>query len=645
MGHQGLTAEQPAWKGFVRGAKKDMPKSKNKTEKKNNEKRSRWYRGLSAVTAAILLCSQAAVASASSDLAGRIEAAVQLSETNLEENSDAVRLLLQTCMDELDESDPVSKTLQSILFLIDGGSADQTTVVVLLKSLLDTKEGSGTADQADQKMKESGENAEDPAYAVQVSGVEAVGGEKSLTDEPEEGKADVPAQAAAERESKTGLPVFEVTDYIRQILQERVLVDVPEDWGNNDEEGRSLISYSPANKSGAISPASGTLSFSFFSMNGEDEKAAFETYERNISKMSVTSAVSSTDASAAGLNARSVEFTMNVGANAFSCESICFAYEDMIYAIELMQGPLTSYDFFPVYQTVVDSAELGSDDELEEARKVKEDRRIRKQEEQEAETLGASSGQTGDQGQAGTAGQSGTQGDSGTQDTDGTQGDSGTQDNTGSQDQPGTTVVPEIIQAADGDDSISSFQYILNGHRYQFPTTVGGMASGDLPLDMQTTLPYNLFPETAEQKGKFAEIINTEYFYFENDLNKEMAAVTNMSGRAVQMPEGILTMLIDTKGDAVNVALPCGLHVGSPESDILKGFPAFEGMAMDGYARFIGNELLYACNVRDDGCNGYVLIRNDAPYYSTISIICEDQVVREISFECIGSVRAQGVFL
>ena len=68
-------------------------------------------------------------------------------------------------------------------------------------------------------------------------------------------------------------------------------------------------------------------------------------------------------------------------------------------------------------------------------------------------------------------------------------------------------------------------------------------------------------------------------------------------------------------------------------------------MALDGYAAFRGNELLYACNVRDDGCNGYALIRNDDPYYSALTIICENGIVKEISFECIGSVRAEGVFL
>ena len=56
---------------------------------------------------------------------------------------------------------------------------------------------------------------------------------------------------------------------------------------------------------------------------------------------------------------------------------------------------------------------------------------------------------------------------------------------------------------------------------------------------------------------------------------------------------------------------------------------------------FRGNELLYACNIRDDGCTGYVLIRNDAPYYSAVSMICDQGIIKEISFECLGSVAGR----
>ena len=56
-------------------------------------------------------------------------------------------------------------------------------------------------------------------------------------------------------------------------------------------------------------------------------------------------------------------------------------------------------------------------------------------------------------------------------------------------------------------------------------------------------------------------------------------------------------------------------------------------------------EFIYGSNTRSDGTFGYLLIKNDAPYYSSLSIICENGNVREISFECIGNIRANGLFL
>ena len=139
--------------------------------------------------------------------------------------------------------------------------------------------------------------------------------------------------------------------------------------------------------------------------------------------------------------------------------------------------------------------------------------------------------------------------------------------------------------------------------------------------------------------------VNTQYYYFENALHKEMAGVTNMIGYLAYASECVMTALIDTEGTNVDIVLPGGVRVGGQESDIYGAFPEFRGRALDGLAGFRGNELLYACNVRDDGCHGYVLIRNDAPFYSAVSIICDGGVIREISYECLGSERARGVFL
>ena len=58
---------------------------------------------------------------------------------------------------------------------------------------------------------------------------------------------------------------------------------------------------------------------------------------------------------------------MSVGANQFSCETICFAYDQVIYSIELMQGQQSSYDYFPMYDQVVGSAEVGDAQQIADA--------------------------------------------------------------------------------------------------------------------------------------------------------------------------------------------------------------------------------------------------------------------------------------
>ena len=202
---------------------------------------------------------------------------------------------------------------------------------------------------------------------------------------------------------------------------------------------------------------------------------------------------------------------------------------------------------------------------------------------------------------------------------------------------------PGTPQAPEGGD-ISSFQYELNGHTYQFPTPMSEIAPEDIQLDRQIRLPYDISSDADMESGSWTEIINTQYFYFENSLYKEMTGITNMTGYDTVLSEGILTALIDTNGTYLNVVLPGNVHVGSSEADILKGFPAFAGKQLDGVATFVGNDYLYACNVRDDGCNGYAIVRNDDPFYSAVTIICENSVIKEISFECIGAERAKGVF-
>ena len=531
--------------------------------------------------AAALLCEAVMPVSAlEENVKKQLEAVKSLADLDLDSNAAAIQILLQQCMDLLPDGDPVKATLQSIQVLTDGGSQNTAAVDLLLDGLLQESGGSET---------ETAETAVVAAEGAQGTFAGMVFPDQSSL------------QGTGGTTFNTNLPAFEVPEFLQTQIPVSVFVDVPGDWGNNAASGRSLISYSPVNGSGAISPKAGTLTISYFDMGADEPESAFSNYEKSISDMSVTSDMQSEDISSANLPARKLNFQMNVGANQFACETVCFIYEDTVYAFELMQGQLSAYNYFPVFNQVVQSAEIaGGEAVIEtEAPMVEPEVPVETEApavepEVPAETEAPAA-------------------------------------------EPGTPQAPE------GGD-ISSFQYELNGHTYQFPTPMSEIAPEDIQLDRQIRLPYDISSDADMESGSWTEIINTQYFYFENSLYKEMTGITNMTGYDTVLSEGILTALIDTNGTYLNVVLPGNVHVGSSEADILKGFPAFAGKQLDGVATFVGNDYLYACNVRDDGCNGYAIVRNDDPFYSAVTIICENSVIKEISFECIGAERAKGVF-
>lgn len=531
--------------------------------------------------AAALLCEAVMPVSAlEENVKKQLEAVKSLADLDLDSNAAAIQILLQQCMDLLPDGDPVKATLQSIQVLTDGGSQNTAAVDLLLDGLLQESGGSET---------ETAETA-----VVAAEGAQGTFAGRVFPDQSS-------LQGTAGTTFNANLPAFEVPEFLQTQIPVSVFVDVPGDWGNNAASGRSLISYSPVNGSGAISPRAGTLTISYFDMGADEPDSAFSNYEKSISDMSVTSDMQSEDISSANLPARKLNFQMNVGANQFACETVCFIYEDTVYAFELMQGQLSAYNYFPVFNQVVQSAEIaGGEAVIEtEAPMVEPEVPVETEApavepEVPAETEAPAA-------------------------------------------EPGTPQAPE------GGD-ISSFQYELNGHTYQFPTPMSEIAPEDIQLDRQIRLPYDISSDADMESGSWTEIINTQYFYFENSLYKEMTGITNMTGYDTVLSEGILTALIDTNGTYLNVVLPGNVHVGSSEADILKGFPAFAGKQLDGVATFVGNDYLYACNVRDDGCNGYAIVRNDDPFYSAVTIICENSVIKEISFECIGAERAKGVF-
>ena len=557
--------------------------------------------------AAALLCEAVMPVSAlEENVKKQLEAVKSLADLDLDSNAAAIQILLQQCMDLLPDGDPVKATLQSIQVLTDGGSQNTAAVDLLLDGLLQESGGSET---------ETAETAVVAAEGAQGTFAGMVFPDQSSL------------QGTGGTTFNANLPAFEVPEFLQTQIPVSVFVDVPGDWGNNAASGRSLISYSPVNGSGAISPKAGTLTISYFDMGADEPESAFSNYEKSISDMSVTSDMQSEDISSANLPARKLNFQMNVGANQFACETVCFIYEDTVYAFELMQGQLSAYNYFPVFNQVVQSAEIAGGEAVIET----EAPMVEPEVPVETETPVVESEVPVE--------------------TEAPVVESEVPVETEAPvvepEVPAETEAPAAEpgtpQAPEGGD-ISSFQYELNGHTYQFPTPMSEIAPEDIQLDRQIRLPYDISSDADMESGSWTEIINTQYFYFENSLYKEMTGITNMTGYDTVLSEGILTALIDTNGTYLNVVLPGNVHVGSSEADILKGFPAFAGKQLDGVATFVGNDYLYACNVRDDGCNGYAIVRNDDPFYSAVTIICENSVIKEISFECIGAERAKGVF-
>ena len=536
------------------------------------------------------------------DVEKQLKAVKSLTDLDPDANAAAIGILLQQCMELLPDGDPVKSTLQSIQVLSEGGSQNAAAVDLLLDGLL---QGSGEAETE-----------------AAASGKTAAEGSQELFS----GMVFPDLNALQETVFDAGIPDFQMPELTQTKIPESVLVDVPGDWGNNAASGRSLISYSPVNGSGAISPKAGTLTISYFAMESEDPASAFFSYEKSISDMSVTSDMQSEDLSSASLPAKKLNFQMNVGANQFACETVCFIYEDTVYAFELMQGQLSAYNYFPVFNQVVQSAEIAGESAVIEGPAETE---VATVPEGPAETEVPAVPETPVETEAAAVPE--------------------TPVETEAPEVPETPVeteAPEVPETpvGTGEEDISSFRYELNGHSYQFPTPMSEIDPSDIQLDRQIRLPYDISSDADMESGSWTEIINTQYFYFENSLYKEMTGITNMMGYDTVLSEGILTALIDTNGTYLNVVLPGDVHVGSSEADILKGFPPFAGKQLDGVATFVGNDYLYACNVRDDGCNGYAIVRNDDPFYSAVTIICENSVIKEISFECIGAERAKGVF-
>ena len=596
--------------------------------------KNRRYRKYVNMCLAILLISTECVPAYALDekVKEQLAAVKSLVELDYESNAESIRILLDQCIDQLSDDEPIKSTLQSVKLLLATENANTEAVTVLLDTALeeDSQEDEETA--ADEETGTAGEASVENETQEKAADSSA---ETSITPD-NTGTALNDTMVFPDIESvllnsdttmDNELPVFEVENYRQTYVPTSVLMDVPGEWGNNAASGRSLVSYSPVNASGAINPKAGTLTISHFAMESDDVEKTFEDYEKSIADMSVTSDMHSEDISTASLPAKKLNFSMNVGANQFTCETVCFIYEETVYAIELLQGQQSSYNYFPVLGEVLQSAEISGKDGAVVTEETVETADAA-QTEEAAETADAA--QTEETAETADAAQ--------TEETAETADAAQTEETAEAAD------AAQTEETGSQDKDISSFIYYLNGHEYQFPTPVSEINQGDLNIDRQQYLPYDLSSDADMTSGSWTEIVNTEYFYFENSLYKEMAGITNMTGYGTNVSDGIVTALIDTNGSYLDIVLPGNVHVGSSEKDILNGFPAFASQEMNGNAKFVNNNYLYACNVRDDGCHGYVIVRNDDPFYSAVSIICEDAVIKEISFECLGAERARGVF-
>lgn len=544
---------------------------------------------------------------------GELWDAVETLLENGPQNAEAICVMSDQMIAVLGADSPAGQMLLSVQILLKNENVDWSAVESLIRTARESTEDS-TEQLPTPETEDSTEQLPIP--------------------ETEDSMEELPTPEEVHRES-LGLPLYVADRFIWRLLTEQISLQVPFGWGDNASDS-AVTSYSPVNGSGAISPGAGTLTTTHFAVESEDAQSAFAEYEQGISGMSVTADFSATPALAAGLPARRIQYIMNIGANRFTCEAVCFQYEKNLYAVELMQGQKSSFDYFPVFDNAVNTLQIGDAVDITQIGQMEIQLPEPETQAAEPETpvpepeTQAAEPETPVLEPETQAAESETQA-----------AESETPVPEPELPEPETQIPESEGPCSTGD--LGDFTYSIHGTSYSFPTRVEQLSEDALPIDRTQVLPYEFTPNR-EAGGLWNELSNTQYYFFENALFKEMAGITNMSGFDVPISQGMLTALIDLKGSDVEVVLPGGIAVESEEGAIALAFPEFTGAAMDGIAGFRGNDLLYACNVREDGCNGYVLIRNDAPYYSALSIICEAGVVREICFECLGSDRAENVF-
>ena len=532
--------------------------------------------------------------------------------------STTICLLLDQILEKLDDTSEAFESLTNARILAGTVLLNKKVLLGLLdqaKSALEEENGSGNeinADDVEETDTESRPEIEpepEPEIEPETETETEPQTEPATEPEPEPENLTEPEtiEEVIDRPA-SGFPLYSQDQYMWAVMNDKYSLMVPSDWGNNQSD-RAVTNYSPANGSGAITPSSGTLQ-TLYNEHGGTDAEILEDYEDGISKLNETSNVRVQDTMAADMPGKRIQYTMTLGANEFECEGVYFADNGTLYSVQILQGDKRNYDFYEVFDYAVESMEEG----------VVENVTTPQQEttaEPEPQTPPVQSQEPEPQ----------------TQPVQPQEPEPQTQPAPVQQPEPGTGV------------TLESFQYTINGHTYQFPTSMQYMTVGDLPIDPNEIIVYE-YAVNGNNEGIFNELINTSYFFFDGTLTSELAGVSNMQNYDIPAAQGVLTELIDLKGGYVNLTLPGGVTIGSSEAAVIQAFPPFADISKDGIAGILGDEeYIYACNYRSDGTLGYVIIKNDKPYYSTLSIILENDAVREICFECIGSVRADGVFL
>ena len=584
------------------------------------KKIKKYQRALISVTvaAALTLQGMPVLAAIPEDTADKLEAAQALVQADFASNKDTLKYLLESCLEELGEEDAVASAIKSILALLEGADADSASIEVLLDGIL-----AGEDEDADEQKQ---------ADADSENGV---GDETG--DIPEENTI-----LGQDYASPYNLPLFEVSEFIVSILQDSVLADVPKDWGNN-ESGRAITSYSPVNASGAVSPTGGTLTVSYFPVDNADAQSAFDEYADSLTGMNAVSDVEAETITLAGVPAAKLNYLMTIGANIFDCEAACIVWEDTMYTFQLMQGNQAQYDFFPTYYEVVNSAEIGDEETIAAAKAEREAELSGEVSQNEAETEAIAESETETVTEMITEEQTESETEAAAEVITEEQTESETEETAEpeTETEPATEAVPVTDVAFSGD--LETFEYALNGHVYQFPTPVTDIEASDLALDRTAVLSYDLKSEEDTLDGRWSELINTQYTYLDNSMNFEMVGVSNMTGTETTTENGIVSALIDTEGTGLAMTLPGDIYVGAPESSIMAGLPEFAELEL-GEGAYRGNDLLFGSNVRSDGSNGYLIIANNAPYYSCLTIVCQDGIVTEMELQCLSTLRAEWYF-